>query len=98
LPTRNSLGIDTDDAVQFLRVGIGAPADETDELYVAGTCKIYATTDIYSEIISGNYIVTRLEDTNPALQTYISASGVRETQRSLAFQFQEKTIGEVEVN
>lgn len=64
---------------QFTRLGIGAAADADDELYVKlGSVQFNATADVYSKISSGAYIVTRTGDTNPALQTYISASGVQE--------------------
>jgi len=46
---------------------------------VTGTFTYSATADVYSQISSGAYIVTRTADTNPALQTFISASGTRET-------------------
>ena len=45
---------------------------------VSGTFTYSATADVYSQISSGAYLVTRTADTNPALQTYISAGGVQE--------------------
>ena len=72
--------VKTTSTPQFLRLGLGAPADATDELYVAGTSKFYATADVYTTIASGAVAVTRTTDTNPALATYISASGVQEAQ------------------
>jgi len=62
------------------RLGIGAAASATDRLYVAGVARIYGSADVYSVLSAGAVAVTRTADTNPALATYLSASGVQESQ------------------